>query len=265
MKSFNVIDTKNNLSLSDFNLYSNNYLKHICKINPNADIKFNKVEKLEYITIENFLENPEELKNFLKNFPTEDRMKSIEESQFTDIVSQAPGFQQTYNSIFFKPLSQYFHKILNDKGLVHFNWNNNLWDFYTNCMYSGMKSYNRNYLPHIDEFSYAANIYLSDIENTSTSFFKFVGLENEYYHLSEMINNFKEKEYYRNLIYQKNSNEMGIQNWKVFEGNENYKLYHTIPAKYNCVSFYKGKYWHSVKFDASIPNNIRYSLVAVLQ
>lgn len=261
----NVIDEKNNLSLSDFKIYSNNELQHICKINPNAIITEHRVEKLDYITIENFLENPEDLKNFLKNFPTEDRMKSIEESQFTDIVSQAPGFQQTYNSIFFKPISQYLHNLMREKGLVHYDWNTNLWDFYTNCMYSGMKSYNRNYLPHIDEFSYAANIYLSDIKNTSTCFFKFVGIDGEYYNISEIIRNRKEKEYYQNIIQQKTSGKEGITDWVIFEGNQNFKMYHEIPARYNCVSMYKGKFWHNVKFDSTVPNSIRYSLVSVLK
>ena len=51
----------------------------------------------------------------------------------------------------------------------------------------------------------------------------------------------------------------------MFDGNENFKMYHEIPSKYNCVSMYKGKYWHSVKFDASVQNQIRYSLVSVLK
>lgn len=260
-----IIDNKNNISLSDFTLYSNNDLQRFCKINSNAIITEHKVENLEYITIENFLENPEDLKFFLKKFPTEDRMRSIQESKFTDIVSQAPGFQQTYSAIFFKPISQYIHKLMKDKGLVHYDWNSNLWDFYTNCMYSGMKSYNRNYLPHIDEFSYAANIYLSDIEKTSTCFFKYVGIDGEYYSISELIRNKKEREYYQNIIQEKIPNKNSVSEWKIFEGNERFKMYHCVPAKYNCVSMYKGKFWHNVKFDASILNSIRYSLVAVLK
>lgn len=260
-----VIDSINNISLSDFTLYSNNDLQEICAINENIKIEHNKVDNLEYITIPDFLKNPEELKKFLIDFPTEDRIRSIQESKYTDIVSQAPGFQQTFSSIFFKPISQKLHEVLMRHNMCQYEWNSNLWDFYTNCMYSGMKSYNKNYEPHVDEFSYAGNIYLSKIQNTSTSFFKYAGAERIYNTINEVAINIPERNRYNNLVRNRSITEKAFDEWQIFEGNEHFIKYFEIPSLYNCVSLYKGKYWHNVKFDASIPDRIRYSLVAVLK
>jgi hypothetical protein len=260
-----IVDEKNNIKLQDFIRYSNSEISEILKINEKAEIELFEYEKLSYIKIYNLFENPEDAKNFLIKFPCEDRMKSIMETKKTDIVSQAPGFQQTYNSMFFKNVSQYFHKILKDNGLCHYEWDTSCWEFYSNCIYSNMKCYNQNYLPHLDEFSYASNIFLTDIKNTGTNFFKFNGLNGEYYSLHEISRNKSEKEYYKSLILKKFPDSSSVSDWVVFEGNEQFILYHTIPAEYNSVSMYKGNFWHSIKFDASVQNQIRYSLVAVLR
>jgi hypothetical protein len=261
---FDIVDEKNNIKLKDFIRYSNSEINQILKINEKAEIELHDNEQLNYIKIYNFFENPEEVKKFLVKFPCEDRMMSLLESNNTDIVSQAPGFQQTYNSMFFKNVSQYFHNLLKKNSLCHYEWDTSCWEFYTNCIYSGMKCYNQNYLPHLDEFSHAANIYLTNIENTGTNFFKFRGIEGEYYNLHQLSRNKNEREYYKSIILKKFPDKSNVSDWVDFEGNDQFIKYHTIPAEYNSVSLYKGNFWHSIKFDASVKDQIRYSLVAVL-
>lgn len=261
----NVVDLKNNISLDQFTRYSYNDIIELTSINPECEIELSKKEELEYIKIRNFLNNPEDLKKFLISFPCEDRMMSMEKDGNTEAVSKAPGFQQIINAYFFKVISQYLHKILEDKKLIHYKWSTSSWEFYTNCIHSGMKSYKKNYTPHLDEFNYAANIFLTDVENTGTSFFKFKGLKNCYYNNKQIMRVPEDMDYYRNIVHTPISDNEIVSEWPMYTGDENFIRYHTIPAEYNCVSMYKGKFWHSIYFDSTVPDNIRYSLVGVLR
>jgi hypothetical protein len=260
----NIIDLKNNISLSDFKLYSMSEIDELFSINDNIEIEYHKVEELEYITIQNFLRNPEDAKKFLINFPTEDRLQTIIETGDENIVNKAPGFQQTFSSMFFKPISKKLHKVLEDYNYCSYSWHPRHWDFYTNCLYTGMKSYRRNYIPHVDEFAAAGNIYLTDIDDTYTAFFKYVNQDKIYYNINRLKLDDQETIKYINLIRAHSMSE-GLSEWKIFSGDENFVEYHRIPSQYNTVSLYKGKYWHNVHFDASIPNRIRFSLVSVLR
>lgn len=261
----NIVDGENNISLDLFKRYSYSDIEELTSINPNCEVEKYEVEKLQYFKIRNFLQNPEDLKKFLIQFPCEDRMKSITEDGKTEIVSQAPGFQQIFSSYYYKNISRYFHNLLIKENLCHYQWQTHAWDFYTNCIYSGMKSYNKNYLPHIDEFSYAANIFLTDVKNTATSFFKYKGIDKNFYNLKELIRDKKELEYYKSYIRKKTPENEKILEWPLYEGDENFIKYHSVPSEYNCVSMYKGNFWHSIYFNAGVPNSIRYSLVGVLK
>lgn len=260
----NVVDIKNNISLSDFKLYSIKDLEEIFLINENIEIQHHRVEELEYITIPNFFKNPEEVKKFLASFPAENRLQSIIETNDHNVFNKAPGFQQSYSSMFFRSLSKKLHSIMQQYGFCNYPWDARHWDFYTNCLHTGMKSYKRNWIPHVDEFAAAANIYLTDIDDTYTAFFKYANEDKIYYNVNRLKLNDDDTEKYINLI-RSHSMAENISDWKVFQGDENFIQYHKIPSLYNTVSMYKGKFWHTVQFDATIPGRIRYSLVSVLK
>jgi hypothetical protein len=260
-----VTDLKNNMSLDDFTRYSYSDILDLTSINPDCEIELQKKEELDYITIKNFLMYPDDLKKFLVKFPCEDRMMSLEKMGITANVSKAPGFQQIFSAFYFRNISKFLHQTLEKNQLCHYEWCTNAWDFYTNCIHSGMKSYKQNYSPHLDEFNYAANIFLTDVENTGTSFFKFKGLHKEYYDFKSFSKLPEERENYKQYVTRHIPENEYVTEWPMFEGDQYFSKYHTIPGEYNSVSMYKGRYWHSIYFDATIPDRIRYSLVGVLK
>jgi hypothetical protein len=256
----NVVDEKNNISLSDFIRYSDKEILELTRINEKCSIEKNKIEKLEYVKIYDLFLYPEDLKNFLIKFPCEDRMLSLG-VEGTELTSSAPGFQQTFDKHYFRRISLFMDNIMRENNLTQHSWDVKNWDYYSNCMYSGMSSYQRNNLPHVDPFYFACNMYLSDLNKTGTTFFKFVGNENEYYNIDDLHRKSK-KDYtlYTKELF-KSSLDTEFKLWETFVGNKYYQKYHVIDADYNSASIYKGSYWHSVIFDAKDPNQIRYSLV----
>jgi len=260
----NIIDHKNNISISDFNLFSIKELENLFSINDNIEINFHRADQLEYITISDFLRYPEDVKKFLIKFPSEDRLQSIIEINQI-VVNKAPGFQQPFNNIFFLPLSNALHKIAFDHGFCNYEYDKRYWDFYSNCLHSGMPSFKKNYLPHIDSFALAANLYLTDIEDTYTAFFKFIDCQgNQYPSVHKLkLNQLAMNEYISTMADYSASEDLG--EWQVFRGNKHFVEYHRIPSNFNCISMYRGKFWHNVQFDATIPDRIRYSLVCVLK
>ena len=63
------------------------------------------------------------------------------------------------------------------------------WKYYSNFYYKGMRSFNKNFLPHVDPFSYAANIFLTESEQHGTSFFKYTDKETgkDFYSMSDVM------------------------------------------------------------------------------
>lgn len=265
--SDNVIDPKNNISLDQFYRCSYQEIEEITQVNPDCDIEVCKVEKLEYLKIRNFLKNPVDLRNFLINFPAEDLMKTLVNGGENVRGSKSPGFQQVMNAFWFKSISKSLHDIMEKNKLVHYGWSPPLWEFYTNCIYSGMKSYRLNYRPHLDQFKYAGNIYLTDVEDTGTSFYKFIGDEKEYYTNQELFSSGNSNDVlkYKSSLDSYVENSSDVTPWPYYSGDKDFAQYHKISADFNSVSLYKGKYWHSVYFRSDVPNTIRYSLVAVLR
>lgn len=261
----NVVDLENNISLDQFTRYSYQDILELTTVNENCEIEVCKVEELEYIRIHNFLEYPEDLKKFLISFPCEDRMMSLEQGGLTANASKAPGFQQIFSAFYFRNISEYLHKMMQKKQMCHYDWSPPAWDFYTNCIHTGMKTYKKNYLPHLDEFGFAANIFLTDVKNTGTSFFKFKGIKGEYNTFKELSKHPEERAYYKDIISRPIAENEEVLDWPAYTGDNIFRQYHTIPAEYNAVSLYRGRYWHSIYFNAQVPNSIRYSLVAVLK
>lgn len=254
----------NKLQLSDFKTYSKKELEYFTEFNEDYDLKFYEVEGLQYLKINNILKRPEELKQFLVQFPTEDRTKSIIEGGECNATSKAPGFQQPIESRFLINLSKNLFSIIKQNSFCKYSYEQSTWDYYTNCCYPNMLSYNMNYLPHVDQFSYACNIYLTDVPNTGTSFFKYNSKNKTYYSSIDLLRNSEDvKEFGES--YTKKGIKTGLSKWVAFAGDDMFTRYHHVPAEYNSCSIYRGNRWHSIYYDAENSTDIRYSLVGVIK
>lgn len=253
------------MNLTDFKIFTKKDLDHFCEINEDCEVKINQVEDLQYITIDNFLKYPEELAEFCKLFPAENKNESLKQIDFTDIKSNSPGIQQPIDEKFLKTLGRNLYKIMEEKNFCKYEYNEDMWGFYTNLFYPGMQAYNKNYLPHVDPFTYACNIFLSNAKQTGTAFYKFKGENKEYYNGSQLGRS--QVEYFRFLrrIETKSPYTAGFEEWKPFDGDEDFIMYHCIPAKFNSVTIYRGNFWHGVYYKTDDPDNYRYSLVAVIR
>lgn len=260
------------MKINDFGIktFTQKEINEACEINPNLVIKKHKVEDLEYITIENFLKNPEKLKEFIKQFPTVDRYESINEDKeyienHYNKSSKAPGIQQSIPVRYLSDISNFIHHCMIDYNFCRYNYDVNLWDFYTNFLDPNITSFSANHFPHVDPFTYASNIYLTEVEDTGTQFFKYKIDENEYYNTNNLVRNPKHAKLMQELT--ENYREKYVDkfnDWQIFTGCDFIEQYHFIPAKYNCVTIYKGCFWHAIKYNQN-SNSIRYSLVGALK
>lgn len=251
--------------LDQFTRYTALELDALCEFNPDMEIHRGEVEGTKYITVKNILKRPDDLREFLSKFPCEDRNKSMEEDGVSHISSKAPGFQQPIDKTYFLALSDGLFHLGKSQKLFKYSKDDVEFEYYTNCCYPGMKSYNKNYLPHVDPFSIAANIYLTDVPNTGTSFFKFIGEDDKpFYSVSDLLRDRDrgQKKYDDNIGEYKI--ESGWNEWKYFTGDDFYQRYHFIPAEYNSCSMYRGNRWHSITYDAN-QDDVRYSVVGVIR
>lgn len=263
----------------DVKHYSRSELDYICEPNDDDDIEIEicEVEKLKYIKIRNFLKRPLELRDFCMQFPTEDTYRSMVENTYNDDRSASTGLQQMMDDRFVSRISKKLYSIMFKHGMVKYNNNMMMWDYYTNLFYPGMKSAKGNNFPHIDPFSFAANIYLSEVNDckSGTNFFKCVfkdpdGNPDIFYNVFELKSPLRNKhnylptfEDYRNKHVNKPTFE-DFKTFKTFHGDDIYHHYHFAPGEFNTVTLYKGCYWHNIEYDAENSKQHRYSLVAAI-
>lgn len=256
--------------------YSRSELDYLCEPNKDMEVEYVEVEKLKYIKIKNFLKRPDDLREFCLKFPTEDSYKSMIEETYKQDRSASPGIQQMMDDRFVSRISKTLHEQMYKHGLVRYENNMMMWDYYTNMFYPGMRSTSGNQYPHIDPFSFAANIYLSEVNDvkSGTNFFKCVfdgpdGLD-EFYNVFELKSPLRNDQNYLKVFerykekHMEDSEFTKFHIFKTFQGDEVYKKYHFIPAEYNSVSLYKGSYWHNVEYDAENSKQYRYSLVGAI-
>jgi len=114
------------------NTFTQRYIDHVCKINPDHEVITGTKGPLKYVKIKNFLENPEDLKEFLAHFPAIDRFKSIEEdSKYSKIYaagSKAPGIQQMIPQLYLMNLQEYLHVLLNKINYCRYPYDPSIWD-----------------------------------------------------------------------------------------------------------------------------------------
>jgi len=275
---------KDKLDMSEFNRYTSKQLDGIFELNDNLEIINDVVEEcgLKYATIHNFFKRPDEVIDFLKHIPSEDKTESMMKDKFTYMASNAPGFQQPLESKLAKSLCDNLYELGKRTGLHKYEKSQVRFNYYTNCCYPGMKACQNNWLPHIDPFSLACNMYLTEVENTGTSFLKFISTEGrEYYNATQLARSKRATEEYikkyewsqeQNKYFSKNPIEgTDISDWVSYEGDPpdeplpRFEKYHYIKADRNMCSMYRGNRWHGITYDADKETNIRYSLVGVIK
>ena len=286
---------------SELPTYSFNELVEICEFNhiDEMDVHLGDKHGTRYCYVENILKHPLELRKFLMNFPAEDRNLSAMQAKESNngasfSNSRAPGLQQPIERQLMPALgNQLFNLVANQLNFIKYNYRSINWKYFTNCFYPGMVSWNRNYLPHMDPFSYAANFFLTDHPNAGTTFFRVKDVETNkyYYNMSEItcpasrkngvarryIDNLKEryayneekiedpKRGYDNGIGKLAHCTVGKEPWPLFKGDDYYEGYLHLPSSFNTMSFYRGNRWHTASYDAQNETDARYSLVAVIE
>ena len=286
---------------SELPTYSFNELVEICEFNhiDEMDVHLGDKHGTRYCYVENILKHPLELRKFLMNFPAEDRNLSAMQAKESNngasfSNSRAPGLQQPIERQLMPALgNQLFNLVANQLNFIKYNYRSINWKYFTNCLYPGMVSWNRNYLPHMDPFSYAANFFLTDHPGAGTTFFRVKDPEQDryYYNMSEItcpasrkngvarryIDNLKEryayneekiedpKRGYDNGIGKLAHCTVGKEPWPLFKGDDYYEGYLHLPSSFNTMSFYRGNRWHTASYDAQNETDARYSLVAVIE
>ncbi len=271
--------------MSEFHRYTSRELDDVFALSDNLEIENKVVEEcgLKYVTIGNFFQRPDAVIDFLKNIPSEDKTESIIKDRFTYMASNAPGFQQPLESKLARKLCDEIYELGKKTGLhkyekqaVHFN-------YYTNTCYPGMKACQNNWLPHIDPFSVACNMYLTQNDNTGTSFLRFVSTSGKAYYNSTQLGRSRQasEEYREKYMMEDGCNGKqwsvnpiegtDISDWVYYEGDSpdeplpRFERYHFIKVDRNMCSMYRGNRWHCISYDAEKEKNIRYSLVGVIK
>jgi|11_taG_2_1085331.scaffolds.fasta_scaffold00028_36 hypothetical protein len=250
------------LTLDSFNRYTSQELAFLTEINEEVEIKLIKEGDIKYIRATNILKRPDQLAEFLSKFPAEDRNKTIFDGGFTENTSSAPGFQQYIKDFYFSSWNKSIFNIGKDYKL--YKYTKCKFDNFTNCCYPGMLAYGKNFLPHTDSFGVAANVYLTDVPNTYTSFFRIKTKSGRYIH-NEFDLKYVSREDADDLRerYQIYSNEDTWEDWQEFKGDAFYERYLQIPSEYNSMNMYKGNIWHSITYNSK-KSPLRYSLVTAV-
>lgn len=275
------------INLEHFSTYSTKDIMEICMFNDINDIEVDigNVEGLRYFKARNLLKNPIDLREFVRKFPAEDRQKSSAEGMSFS-GSASPGLQQPIERSFLKYMGYQIYTFCKQYNFLKYKAKDINWRYYTNYYYNGMTAFNKNYLPHVDPFSYAANIFLTDSGEHGTSFFKYVDPETKksYYSTGDVMSSGEEvTDRYVETIKERYGYERadpehvlnkrgpglyqcknGESPWVKFEGDECYQRYYHLPSDFNSMSMYRGNRWHSATFDAENSKTGRYSLVSCI-
>ena len=273
--------------LEHFSTYSTHEIMDVCMLNDIKDIEIDigDVEGLRYFKAHNLLKNPLGLREFLQKFPAENKEKSaLEGHSFSG--SKSPGLQQPIERAFMGFMSYQLFNLCKQYNFLKYKEKSVTWKYYTNYYYNGMRAWNKNYLPHVDPFSYASNIFLTDSSEHGTSFFKYVDpvTEKSYYSMGDVMSSTKEvrdrftkglTDWYGYEVsdpdHPVNKQGTGVMqckngdsSWVHYTGDDFYTRYHFLPSDFNSMSMYRGNRWHSATFDAKNSKTGRYSLVGCI-
>lgn len=254
--------------LSSIKRYDSKEIIDLMEVNPDMQVEHFELEGgFRYVKIYDFLLHPERLIDFLKGFPTEDRTKSILNGNKDKLCTEstAPGFQQPIpHTYFYNTLSPTLFNVLKHYHMLKYTYKMCNWSYYTNCCYPNMPAYNQNYIPHTDPFSFAANIFLTDNEDSSTDLFKINLGDGKYVYRAKDLARHHEHWLAEKSRREEKNNSDELTKWYHWKGDDTYIMYHSIKADFNSVTMYKGDYYHALGYDAELNTDVRYSLVGVV-
>lgn len=271
--------------LEEFSRYSTHDIMDLTEVNKIDDIEVDigDCEGLKYFRAHNILKNPLGLRDFMLTFPAENKEKSaIEGHSFSG--SKSPGLQQPIEKAFMGFLGWQIFDLCKQLNFLKYKSEAVNWKYYTNYYYNGMRAYNKNYLPHVDPFSYACNLFVTDSSQHGTSFFKYVDpvTEKSYYSMGDVMSAGKEirerytqglKDWYGYELSDPDKQTRGPgmmqatngdSEWVHYTGDDFYTRYYFMPSDFNSMSMYRGNRWHSATFDAKNSKTGRYSMVACI-
>lgn len=240
-------------------------LEKLFELNPNRKEyvrKINDKHKHGYVFVEDVLVNPYDVRDFL--------IQSSYIAGTNNLVPDktgAPGMQQPVANEWVKPFVLYLRSFLYHKKITSrpIEWQ----DFccYCNVFWKGMMSMDSNYRPHVDPGDFAFNLFLSDdlVEGEGTAMFSITTDEGTFLDVKEMEEQLRPSTISQIMDIGR-SGSGNLTEWISFMGDDVYNLEGVVPAEFNCLSGYKGSYFHTAVYDPSkYPDgHYRYSLVAML-
>ena len=209
-----------------FDFVDREELYHNLEVNESLETQLVKCEGFSYYLIDNFLKRPEKATETLKKYPA------------LNGGVTTPGARQNFTPMDLVPILKAYGKILGDKV--------DPTKFLTcsNISWKGVQVMENSWYPHSDanKGDVVCNLWLCECDG-GTSFYKY---KKKYTALDIKPP--------RKLVPNK------LVDWKNFDGDDDWTLYHTIPTKYNSLAIYNGKCFHSPY--AIHNDDYRYALVS---
>lgn len=232
--------------LHDYNVIDEDTIKKVFEISESANEEVFVVEesKLKYGVVSNFYKDPVCVKEFFKQFPV-----------ISSSVSNSPGIQVYFSQNFNNSLShifKYLHNIIIKHQYPHDIrnlYNVPVWETYLNMYWKKMNATKANMTPHVDNFCYGFNIWLSEDIPAGTDFYSYKWKNyREVYTLNEFrdVDAGKYPMFMNAMCDLFTGEEEGQQiDWDPKKLDQTiWRKYHTIEPKYNTVTYYPGCFFH---------------------
>ena len=203
-----------------FNFLTRRKLHEAFQVNPELTISQIKAGPLHYFIIENFLVDPEGALNYFMEFP----------ALHPPFYVTGPGGRQNISVVEMMPILLVYKSILDKLKFPNISAMN----FFTsaNILYKDMEAHNQNYKPHHDINDIVFTLWLSK-HGGGTAFYSYEGECD-----SRKLTSAQYTEAHKR--------DECLEEWKNFEGDDKWNLYHVVPEKFNTVTLYNGFFLHSM-------------------
>jgi len=228
------------MKIEDFIYYTHEERDEALEINPEIKVDVIEDSGMWYVWCENVFKNLEKAIKFLQTFPAYDRIVTV------------PGSRQYFTAVEVEPLTNLIQEI-SEKMYVNRKFERGKFCFGSIISSNKNKTYENSWIPHVDYGDLTSQLYLTDY-NGGTGLYKYKG----YIAASDVPVECIRPHYYKDISYGGKYHTGKIGDWKKFDGDEDWELYHVIPSKKNCMGVFHGGYFHSTY--AELKEDIRYVL-----
>jgi len=209
----------------DFKFYTDHERDIALEINPNMKTQIIESSGMWYFWGENVFKNLEKAIEFLKQFPALDKRVTT------------PGSRQYFTPVDVQPLVYLYADICSKLYKDKFDARR----FLTSSIIANKydQVYENTWIPHTDE-DITGQLYLNDY-NGGTALYKYKG------YLSPQLapDVVTMPDYSTDTDIGGRYYTGNIVDWKKFDGDNDWELYHVIPSKENCIGIFHGAYFHS--------------------